>query len=643
MDRLQFLMPLAVFSGLALSYAAGLSFFWGEVLLVLFGLLLTVGQYILWRRDHHHLRRLLTVIDGMAQGDFSVEARDVSKGKYAEVFEKFDDMRQSVAMVFNELEGAVERAEASTIAKSEFLANMSHELRTPMNGVIGMSDFLLDTELSGEQLNYARRIHISANNLLTILNDILDFSKIEADALDLESIPYQVEDVFQEAVMMLEPLAQEKGIYLKLRVGEKVPEFLLGDPVRVQQILTNLVGNAIKFTPAGGISVYAEIDSKLGNLDVLRVDVVDTGVGIEETKLEEIFKKFTQADASMARRFGGTGLGLAITQKLVEMMGGEIWVKSEIGQGSTFSFALPCKIPSQQDIDKMREELEQTNAHYASSADVSLIPRSQISLLLVEDDPMNQEVALRFLNKLGVLYVDIATDGQEAVGMYDPDIYNLILMDCQMPNMDGFEATQHIRHREEETGGHVPIIATTANAMVGDKEKCLRSGMDGYISKPLKPAYLREVLSAYIDFGDEDSAPVHQPAEQPAAPEAERVKASEEDTPAPLLDLEHLASYTEGDMGEEKALTSLFYDQANECLGILEKALEQGDKDAWVHITHRFKGASGNFGAVRLYQACLVAEQAKEKNMDEKTQLLGEIQKEYTALKDYMAGRHQEE
>jgi signal transduction histidine kinase/CheY-like chemotaxis protein/HPt (histidine-containing phosphotransfer) domain-containing protein len=639
MDRLQFLIPPIVFGGLAVGHAAGLPFIREEVLLfAILAVVLTISQYLLWRRERLNLQSLLKVIDGMAQGDFSVKVKDVQGGVYNRVFEQFDDMRQSVAMVFNELESSVERAEASTIAKSEFLANMSHELRTPMNGVIGMSDFLLDTDLNDEQLNYARRIHISANNLLVILNDILDFSKIEADALDLENIPYQLEQALQEAVMMLEPLAKEKGIYLKLRIGDQVPEFLVGDPVRVRQIITNLVGNAVKFTPDGGVSIYVEVDSKLGNQDVLRIDVVDTGVGIDEEKLGEIFKKFTQADASMARKFGGTGLGLAITQKLVEMMGGDIWVKSEIGQGSTFSFALPCRVPSDEDIQQVLKDMAEADEHYTNLANVGRVPRSQVSLLLVEDDPMNQEVALRFLNKLGVLYVDIATDGQEAVGMYDPEIYNMVLMDCQMPNMDGFEATQHIRQREEETGGHVPIIATTANAMVGDREKCLRSGMDGYISKPLKPAQLREVLATYIDFGEEAaSSSATQPP--PAAPEGKTTEPAD-DAP-PLLDLEHLASYTEGDMEEEKGLTSLFYEQADECLGILGKAVEQNDQDAWQHITHRFKGAAGNFGAVRLYQACLAAEKAQEKSVEEKTPLLEDIQKEYEALRAYLVDRHQ--
>jgi PAS domain S-box-containing protein len=436
-----------------------------------------------------------------------------------------------------EMESALTTAREATRMKSRFLANMSHEIRTPMNGVLGMTDFLLGTELNGEQQEYAESIKRSADSLLLLINDILDISRIEAGKLRLDRVAFALKAKVEETASLFALQARAKGLEFLCHVPESLPELAVGDPGRLGQVLTNLLGNAIKFTDQGRIGVTVEALRETREDSLIRFVVHDTGIGISQNQQGRLFESFTQGDDSSTRKYGGTGLGLAISKQLVELMGGEIGVESEPQRGSHFWFtvrfgaaapnetalapqqqrhpipappppdarpaptapskpvALPTRATPPATGSPAPKQVTKPSAGSPSPNTATIVTR-KYRILLAEDNEINKRITLRLLDKLG-LAADAVMNGEEAVAALEKRKYDLVLMDCQMPIMDGYEATAAIRNREG-TARRTPICALTANAMEGDREKCLAAGMDDYVSKPVGLEKLREALDRWL-------------------------------------------------------------------------------------------------------------------------------------------------
>ena len=517
---------------------------------------------------------------------------------------EFGRLAERLGDAQRELESARDQALAVSNAKSDFLAKMSHEIRTPLNGVLGMLELLANTPLDKVQKRYMHSIRESADTLLDIIGDILDFSKIEAGKLTLEHRAFNLNSFVSDVADSLAGLAARKGLRLNYIAPEGPPVNVEADPVRLRQVLTNLLGNAIKFTDRGSVLLKITSSPDVGEYESFAFEVIDTGIGITPRKQQQIFNSFVQEDGSTTRRYGGTGLGLSISQQLIQMMGGEIKVQSEPGNGSTFSFTLRLRA----DRSGAMSSIEDTFTHVYGELDAANFPVASLKgkVLVAEDNAVNQAVAAGLLESIG-LESNVVSNGREAVDAFRTGRYDAILMDCQMPDLDGYEATKEVRRIESRRHSEpIRIIAVTANVLAGDMEKCIAAGMDDYLRKPYSGEQLHAALAKVLPPG--------------AAPAQHELKADPDldpgiPVPQPdgeALDEQVLDSLAALPLASDKFLVNqviqTYMNSSLDLMTRLGEAIDRGDAECIRTAAHSLKSSSANVGAVRLAELCAAME-----------------------------------
>jgi len=549
---------------------------------------------------------------------------------------EFSDLAKSLHAAQRDLESARDQALAISNAKSDFLAKMSHEIRTPMNGVLGMIELLSTTPLAGTQKRYMHSIKESADNLLEIISDILDFSKIEAGKLSLETRVFSLNKFVTDVTDSMSGLADQKGLRLNCILPEGPPIIVEGDPVRLRQILTNLIGNAVKFTEKGRVLLRVSSSSNFGEFEDIKFEVIDTGIGIEPRKQRQIFESFAQEDGTTTRRYGGTGLGLTISKQLVEMMGSDIQLKSEPGNGSIFSFTLRLDTAPDNELAGSG----QTFAHVFGDLEsgISTFKPLRGRVLVAEDNAVNQAVAVGMLDAMGVESV-VANDGDKAVELFLSQPFDAILMDCQMPGLDGYQAAAKIRDIESERGDEpIRIIAVTANALTGDMEKCIAAGMDDYLRKPFKGEQLNEALVRVLQTGERP---------EPAAAQTGILDSIAIRTSDPALDviddsvLESLVALPQSsDLDLVNQVIQTYIKSSLDLMTRLGEAIDRSDSECIRTAAHSLKSSSANVGATKMAELCASIETSTRKSDKASAATLQrQLQEEYLRVIDALNRR----
>ncbi len=494
-----------------------------------------------------------------------------------------------------------DRAEALSAAKSDFLANMTHEVRTPLNGILGMTGLALETQLENDQREYLELVKSSAEALLSLVNDVLDFSKYEVGKLGLDCVEFSLRELVRDVLRPLALRASASGLAFESVIEDQAPDRLIGDPLRISQVLRNLAGNAVKFTGQGKVSVTVQAESLEASRVSLHFSVRDTGIGVPPEKHRAIFEPFTQADGSTTRKYGGTGLGLSICSGLVELMDGRIWLESELGQGSTFHFTLALQLPAP----------DQTGEASPAASVSGHRAKRKLRILVAEDNSVNQRLAARLLEREGHS-VTIAGSGLDALEAFDGSQpqFDLILMDVQMPGLDGLEATARIREKERGSARRVPIVAMTAQAAESDRLRCLASGMDAYVTKPVHVPDLMRMIETVVPVTAVPETVVPESL-LPGGNSMNADLTSEEfsvETQLQQLDESLALSRVGGDVELLKEVVELFLDDYPSTFEKIKGAVASRDATALEHAAHSLKGSVSTFGANRAFEAAFTLE-----------------------------------